>query len=63
MMLDESNKELSVRAMKGMHKTLQEIFRVRPGEGIAGQVYQSGNPPREKSRPGSADSPKTETPL
>lgn len=44
MMLDESSKELSVRAMKGMHKTLQEIFRVRPGEGIAGQVYQSGNP-------------------
>ncbi len=44
MMLDERKNELSVKAMKGMNRTLLEIFHVRPGEGIAGQVYQNGNP-------------------
>lgn len=44
MVLDEYKEELSIKAMKGMSKSLFEALNIKPGEGIAGQVYQTGVP-------------------
>lgn len=44
MVLDEYKKELAVKAMRGINKSVYEMFNLRPGEGIAGQVYQTGIP-------------------
>jgi len=44
MILNPENKELAIKAMTGVNKTLLEMLSIKPGEGIAGQVFQNGNP-------------------
>ncbi len=44
MVLDEYKNELSVKAMKGINRPIYEMFNLRPGEGIAGSVYETGVP-------------------
>ncbi|HET6371105.1 MAG TPA: sensor domain-containing diguanylate cyclase, partial [Nitrospiria bacterium] len=44
MVLEEENNVLSIRAIKGLNKTLVEMLRIHPGEGISGRVYESGLP-------------------
>lgn len=44
MVLDEFKNELSVKAMKGINRPIYEMFNLKPGEGIAGSVYQTGVP-------------------
>ncbi|MFQ5780540.1 MAG: diguanylate cyclase [Nitrospiria bacterium] len=44
MVVDPGKDELSIKAMKGVNKTLLEMLRIKPGEGIAGQVFQEGTP-------------------
>lgn len=44
MVLNPENKELVIKAMTGVNKTLLEMLSIKPGEGIAGQVFQDGNP-------------------
>ena len=44
MVLDEGKKELSIKAMKGLNKTLLEALSIKPGEGISGLVYETGAP-------------------
>lgn len=44
MVLDEYKNELSVKAMKGINRPIYEMFNLRPGEGIAGLVYETGVP-------------------
>ncbi len=44
MVLNDENNELSVKAMKGINPSLFSLFNKKPGEGIAGQVCQSGLP-------------------
>lgn len=44
MLYDETHQELAVKAAKGLHERLGERFRIKPGEGIAGAVFQSGEP-------------------
>ncbi len=44
MVLNPENKELAIKAMTGVNKTLLEMLSIKPGEGIAGQVFQDGNP-------------------
>lgn len=40
----EGKNELIVMAMKGINPSLFSLFNARPGEGIAGKVYQDGLP-------------------
>ncbi len=44
MVLDEFKNELSVKAMKGINRPIYEMFNLKPGEGIAGSVYETGVP-------------------
>ncbi len=44
MIINPENKELVIKAMTGVNKTLLERLSIKPGEGIAGQVFQDGNP-------------------
>ncbi|MFQ5579541.1 MAG: diguanylate cyclase [Nitrospiria bacterium] len=44
MIMNPENKELVIKAMTGVNKTLLEMLSIKPGEGIAGQVFQDGNP-------------------
>ncbi|MDC4205404.1 MAG: sensor domain-containing diguanylate cyclase [Candidatus Manganitrophus sp.] len=44
MVLDEFKNELSVKAMKGINRPVYEMFNSKPGEGIAGSVYETGVP-------------------
>ncbi|MFQ5543091.1 MAG: diguanylate cyclase [Nitrospiria bacterium] len=44
MMIDTEKNELSVKAMKGVHSALYPLFNKKPGDGIVGQVYQTGRP-------------------
>jgi len=44
MLLDEDRRELSIKAMKGLNKKIVELLKIRPGEGISGQVLTSGSP-------------------
>ena len=44
MLLDEDRRELSIKAMKGLNKKIVELLKIRPGEGISGQVLSSGHP-------------------
>lgn len=44
MVYDDIKNELVVMAMKGMNPSLFSLFNVKPGEGIAGKVYQDGLP-------------------
>lgn len=44
MLLEEESDVLSVRAIKGLNKTLADMMRIRPGDGISGKVYQTGLP-------------------
>lgn len=44
MVLEEKSSTLAVQAIKGLNKTLVEMLRIQPGEGISGKVYQSGLP-------------------
>ena len=44
MVLDTYKNELSVKAMKGINRPIYEMFNLRPGEGIAGLVYETGVP-------------------
>lgn len=44
MLYDEGLEGLSVKAAKGLHERIISRFRIRPGEGIAGEVFRSGEP-------------------
>jgi diguanylate cyclase (GGDEF)-like protein len=44
MVMEEGNNTLSIRAIKGLNKTIVEMLRIQPGEGISGKVYESGLP-------------------
>lgn len=44
MLFNEEAKDLVIRATRGFNEKLVEHFRIRPGEGIAGQVLASGKP-------------------
>ena len=44
MLLDEETGELVIRATRGMNKWIARSIRVRVGEGIAGKVFEEGNP-------------------
>jgi diguanylate cyclase (GGDEF)-like protein len=44
MIHNEETNELIVIAMKGINPSLFSMFNIRPGEGIAGKVYENGLP-------------------
>jgi diguanylate cyclase (GGDEF)-like protein len=44
MLPDEEQKELLMKAVKGINKWIAKNIRVRIGEGIAGRVYKEGRP-------------------
>jgi diguanylate cyclase (GGDEF)-like protein len=44
LLMDEDRRELTVKAMKGLNKKIVELLRIRPGEGISGRVYSTGQP-------------------
>lgn len=44
MILDEHTGELHVKAVKGLHKKVGELIRIKPGEGISGKVFLTGRP-------------------
>ncbi len=44
MVHNEEKNELIVMAMKGINPSLFSLFNARPGEGIAGKVYEDGLP-------------------
>ncbi|HWP35108.1 MAG TPA: sensor domain-containing diguanylate cyclase, partial [Thermodesulfobacteriota bacterium] len=44
MLLDDARGDLVIRATRGLYEPIVERFRIRPGEGIAGQVAASGQP-------------------
>ncbi len=44
MILDESSKELSVKACKGMSENVIRNLHIQIGDGIAGKVFQTGEP-------------------
>ena len=44
MLLDDTQKELTVKAMKGLNQKIVELLKIRPGEGISGKVLASGSP-------------------
>jgi len=44
MLMEEESNRLSVQAIKGLSKSLVEMLRIQPGEGIAGKVFESGLP-------------------
>jgi diguanylate cyclase (GGDEF)-like protein len=42
MLLDETRGDYAIKATRGLNERIVEQFRIRPGEGIAGQVAASG---------------------
>jgi len=44
MLLDEEQRVLTVKAMKGLNKKIVELLKIRPGEGISGRVLSTGSP-------------------
>lgn len=44
MILEEETTELLIKAIRGLDERIVEHFRVKPGEGVAGQVFVTGTP-------------------
>jgi diguanylate cyclase (GGDEF)-like protein len=44
LIFDETSGELAVKFIKGVNEKLVETLRLRPGQGIAGMVFESGQP-------------------
>lgn len=44
MILEEENMELLIKAVRGIDERIVEHFRIKPSEGVAGQVFRSGTP-------------------
>jgi len=42
MLLEEDTRELLIKAVRGIDEKIIERFRLKPGEGVAGQVFVSG---------------------
>jgi diguanylate cyclase (GGDEF)-like protein len=44
MIFDETSQELSIKCVKGLNEKIVQNLRVKPGQGIAGFVFETGRP-------------------
>lgn len=44
LIFDEGTKELSIKSIEGLNEKLVERLRLRAGQGIAGFVFETGQP-------------------
>ncbi|MCI0623567.1 MAG: diguanylate cyclase [Acidobacteria bacterium] len=44
MIFDETSQELSIKCVKGLNEKIVQNLRVKPGQGVAGLVFDSGRP-------------------
>jgi len=44
MLVEPDGKQMRVRAIRGLHLKYVEYVRIRPGEGVSGQVWSEGQP-------------------
>lgn len=44
MIFDETSQELSIKCVKGLNEKIVQNLRVKPGQGIAGLVFETGRP-------------------